>query len=98
MANAVKAMWQDMQQEPADELMRRERHDALPLRTIAAVVFVAEGDAGLVERNQTLVGDGDTVGVAREVGLSVICVQKVPLTKVGKINEIAPRAGVISLI
>src|ERR1700675_1078836 len=40
----------------------------LPLRTIAAVVFVAEGDAGLVERNQTPVRDGDPVGIAREIG------------------------------
>src|SRR6202521_2196305 len=55
MADAVEAMWQDMEQEAADELVRCERHHALPLRTIAAVVFVAEGDAGLVERNQTLV-------------------------------------------
>ena len=54
MADAVKAAWQDMEQEAADELVRRERHDALPLGTIAAVVLVAEGDAGLVERNQTL--------------------------------------------
>jgi hypothetical protein len=55
MANAVEAMWQDMEQEAADELVRCERHDALPPGTIAAVIFVAEGDAGLVERNQTLV-------------------------------------------
>src|SRR5271167_1469435 len=68
MANAVEATWQDMEQEAADELVRRKRHDALPLRTIAAVVFVAEGDAGLVERNQTLARDGDPVGVAREIG------------------------------
>jgi hypothetical protein len=45
MANAVEAMWQDMEQEAADELVRRERRDTLSLRTIAAVVFVAEGDA-----------------------------------------------------
>src|SRR6202051_358020 len=45
-----------------------ERHHALPLRTIAAVVLVAEGDAGLVVCNQTPVGDGDPVGVAREIG------------------------------
>jgi hypothetical protein len=52
----------------ADELVRCERHDALPLRTIAAVVFVAEGDAGLVERHQTPVREGDPVGIAREIG------------------------------
>jgi|SRR4249919_3796559 hypothetical protein len=55
MADAVEAMWQDMEQEAADELMRRERHDALPLGTIAAVILVAECHAGLVERDQTLV-------------------------------------------
>ena len=54
--------------EAADELLRRERHHALPLRTLAAVVFVAEGDAGLVVGDQTLIGDGDPVGVAREIG------------------------------
>ena len=67
MPDAVEAMWQDMEQEAADELMWRERHDALPLRTIAAVVFVAEGDAGLVERDQTPVRNGDPVGVARKI-------------------------------
>src|SRR6476659_5378151 len=30
-ANAVEAVRQDMEQEAADELVRRERHDALPL-------------------------------------------------------------------
>src|SRR6202049_3855487 len=68
MADAVEATWQDMEQEAADELVRCERHHALPLRTIAAVVLVAEGDAGLVVCNQTPVGDGDPVGVAREIG------------------------------
>jgi hypothetical protein len=63
-ANAVEAMRQDMEQEAADELVRCERHDTLPLRTIAAVVFVAEGDPGLVERNEALVRDGDPMGVA----------------------------------
>ena len=32
------------------------------------VVFVAEGDAGLVERNQPPVRDGNPVGIAREIG------------------------------
>ncbi len=47
--------------------MRRERHEALPLRTLAAVVFVAEGDASLVVGDHGLIGDGDPVGVAREI-------------------------------
>ncbi len=68
MADAVEAMWQDMEQETADELVRRERHHALPLRTIAAVVLVAEGDAALIVGDHTLIGDRDPVGVAREIG------------------------------
>lgn len=35
-----------------DKLVGRERHDLLPVRAAAAVVFVAEGDAGLVEGDQ----------------------------------------------
>ena len=31
MANAVEALWQDMEQEAPNELVRRERQDALPL-------------------------------------------------------------------
>ncbi len=55
MPDAVEATWQDMEQETANELVWRQRHDALPLGTIAAVVFLAKGDAALVERNQTQV-------------------------------------------
>jgi hypothetical protein len=67
-ADAVEAMWQDMEQEAPNELVRRERHDALPLRAVTAVVFVAEGDAGLVVGDQTLIGDGDAMRVARQIG------------------------------
>ena len=45
MPDAMKAAWQDMEQEAADELVRRECHDALPLGTITTVVLVAEGYA-----------------------------------------------------
>ena len=68
MPDAMEALWQDMEQEAADELVRRERHDALPLGTIAQIVLVAEGAAGRVEGNQAPVGDGDPVGIAREIG------------------------------
>ncbi len=45
-----------------------ERHDALPLRAIAAIILVAEGDARLVEGEQPPVRDGDAVRIAREIG------------------------------
>lgn len=68
MADAVEAMRQDMEQKAPNELVRRERHDALPLRAVATVVFVAESDAGLIVGDQTLIGYGDPVRVAREIG------------------------------
>jgi len=52
MANTVEAAWQDVEQEAADELVGAERHDALALGTVAAIVFVSEGDTLLVEVGQ----------------------------------------------
>lgn len=57
MADAMEAARQDMEQESADELVDRERHDLLPVRAVAAVVLVAEGDAALVEGAQAAVRD-----------------------------------------
>ena len=45
-----------------------ERHDALALDTVAAIVLVAEGDVSLVEGEQAAVRDGDPVGIARQIG------------------------------
>lgn len=44
-----------MEQEPADELIGAECHDAPPVGAIAATTLVAHGRAGVVEREQTLV-------------------------------------------
>ena len=52
MTNAVEPARQDMKQEAADELVDAERHDLLAVRTTAAIILVAEGDAGLVEGEQ----------------------------------------------
>ena len=68
MANAVEPARQDVKQEAADELVDAERHDLLAVRTIAAIVLVAEGDAGLVEGEQPAVQDGDAVSIAGEIG------------------------------
>ena len=68
MADAVKTFRQHMSEEAADEFVRRQCHDALALGIITAIVFVAEGDAGLVHGDQAAVRDGDAMGVAREVG------------------------------
>ena len=68
MTNAVEPAWQKVEQEAADELVGAERHDALPVRAIAAIILVAEGDAGRVEGKQPPVRDGDAMSVAREIG------------------------------
>ena len=67
-ANAMEPAWQNVKQEAADELVDAERHDLLAVRAIAAIVLVAEGDAGRVESEQPPVRDGDAVGIARELG------------------------------
>jgi len=47
--------------EAADELVDAERHDLLAIHAVAAVILVAEGDAGLVEGEQPPVRDSDAV-------------------------------------
>ena len=65
MADAVEPLGQDVEQEPADELVGGQRHDLLPVGVTPAVILVAEGDAGLVKAKQPAVRDGDAVRVAR---------------------------------
>ena len=48
--DTVEALRQHMEQEATDELVGAERHGALVVDTVASIVLVAEGDAGLVER------------------------------------------------
>src|ERR1700751_6362855 len=64
----MKALWQNVEQEAPDELVGAECHCAVARLPVAAVVLVAEGHAAFVERNEATVRDGDTVGVAGEIG------------------------------
>jgi hypothetical protein len=66
-ADAVEALRQDVDQKSADELAGGERHDLLAVATIGAIVLPSEGDIGVVPGDQTAVGDGDTVGIARQI-------------------------------
>src|SRR6516165_4913348 len=52
---------------PTRQLVGIERHQLVSLGTFDAVVLPLEGDAVVVERDQAPVGDGDAVGVAREI-------------------------------
>jgi hypothetical protein len=64
-ADADQALGQNVDQESAQELNRGDRHDLL----LAAVriVFPAKRDSIILERNQSMVGDGDAVRIASEI-------------------------------
>ena len=66
-ADPVKAGRQHVEQHAAYELGRRQRHGLVARRAVAAVVGVAKAHRAVVEAAQTLVADGDPVGVATEV-------------------------------
>jgi len=68
MADAMEALRQNVEQQAPDELAGRQRHRAKPLPAVAAVVLEAEGDATVIEADQSAARDGDAVGVAREIG------------------------------
>ena len=64
-ADADQALRQNVDQEAAQELICGDRHDLL----LAAVriVFPAKGDSIILERHQSMVGDGDAVSIAGEI-------------------------------
>ena len=68
MTDTMETFRQNVEQEAADEFIRAERHGALAVDTIVTIVLVAEGNAGLVKRDQAAVRNGDAVGVPRQVG------------------------------
>src|SRR3954452_3168485 len=71
-ADAVEAVGQDVKQEAADELVRREGHGLDPRasrRAVSgAVILPAERHAAVVEGEEPAVRDRDPVGVAGQIG------------------------------
>ncbi len=63
-ANFVKAFWQDMLQIAAHEFMAG---DGAGFVVPGLSILVAEGDAGLVESDQAVIGDGDAEGIAGKI-------------------------------
>src|SRR6201993_4579741 len=64
----MKPLWRKGRRERLDKFAAPKVLLAVPRLPIAAVVLVAEADTALVERNEATVRDGDTVGVAGEIG------------------------------
>jgi hypothetical protein len=64
-ADAMKSARQHMDQEAPDELRTGEGHRLLAIAV--AVILPAEADLAVFHGQQTVVGDGDTVGIAPDV-------------------------------
>ena len=64
--DAVEAVGQDVQQEPSDELVRGETHDAAA--AAAAIIFIGERHLIVVDGDDPRIGDRGAMGVAGELG------------------------------
>jgi Tripartite tricarboxylate transporter TctB family len=67
-ADAVEAERQDVDQKSADELGGGQRHDLLAITIFGAIVLPSEGHVGAVACDQPAIGNGDAVGIARQIG------------------------------
>src|SRR5262245_44085094 len=56
-----------MEEKAANELMGVEFHGLPAIGAIEPIVLPAEGDATVIGGDEALVGDGDAMGVARQV-------------------------------
>src|ERR1700722_13239788 len=65
MADPLQSLRQDVQQEAADELVGLEGHSLLSV--VVSVVFPAEGHCPIVDIEETIIRDGDTMGIAADV-------------------------------
>ena len=66
-SDAMEALRQHVDQEAPDELVGGQRHDLVAGWPFDPVVLVFEGDAIVVGDEQPTIGDGDAMGVARQV-------------------------------
>jgi hypothetical protein len=64
-ANALKAVRQDMKEKAAEEFACGQGHELLLV--VMPIVFPAEGDGVLLQAHQPMIGDGDPVGVAAQI-------------------------------
>src|SRR3546814_8291765 len=67
-ADAVESARQGVEQEAANELVSGQRHDLLAVGAALAIIFISEGDPGLIEAEEAAVRYRNAVGVARQIG------------------------------
>ena len=63
----MEALRQHVDEEPADELVRRKRHGFPAARTFDAIVLPAERHVTSIGGDEPAVGDGNAMRVAREI-------------------------------
>ena len=66
--NAVKPVWEDVDQEPADELGGGQPHHLLAVPALDAIILPAEGHSIGIGADQAGVGDRPPMGIAAQVG------------------------------
>jgi hypothetical protein len=64
-ADALKRVRENMQEEAPQELVSRHGHHLVPL--LVFIVLVGEADLPVLELFQSVVGDGDTMGIAAQI-------------------------------
>ena len=69
-ANANEARRKQMQEETAEELLQRQRHP--PLLVVMRRIPPAKRDLAIRQGDQSVVGDGDPVGVGTEIAQGVL--------------------------
>ena len=67
MSDAMEAGGQNVDQEAADELIRRQAHDLHAVTALDAVVFPPEGDSVGIGADEAMVGDRHTVRVSAQI-------------------------------
>ena len=67
-ADAVKAIGQDMQEKTPDKLIRSQGHGLVTIMLFGTIVFPLEGNTMFITGNQAAVGDCDPMGVALQIG------------------------------
>jgi hypothetical protein len=77
-ADAMEAPGQHVHQEPADELVRRERHRLPAARTFDAIVPPAERHATIISGDETAVRDGDAMGDRASTVISLRSTRSAP--------------------
>ena len=65
MPDTDEALGQNVEQKPAQEFLRGDGHGSLFVT--ASVIPPTEPDVVVIEGNEPMVGDGDSVGIAPEV-------------------------------